>query len=83
MALRDAASLKRALVKVVRGEAIFLDALAAYEREMIEHGFRAVRLSLQNMERLHSEGLQKLSAKCAFRLMNAFPTLKKRFRSGR
>jgi 2-polyprenyl-6-methoxyphenol hydroxylase-like FAD-dependent oxidoreductase len=83
MALRDAAALKRALVKVVRGEALLLDALAAYEREMIEHGFRAVRLSLQNMERLHSEGLQKFSAKCVFRLMNAFPALKERFRRGR
>jgi 2-polyprenyl-6-methoxyphenol hydroxylase-like FAD-dependent oxidoreductase len=82
MALRDAAALKRALAKVARGEVLLLDALAGYEREMIEHGFRAVRLSLQNMERLHSEGLQKFSAKCVFRLMNALPTLKERFRSG-
>ena len=83
MALRDAATLKRALVKVAREEVLLLDALAAYEREMIEHGFRAVRLSLQNMERLHSEGLQQLFAKCVFRLMNTFPTLKERFRSER
>lgn len=83
MALRDAAALKRALVKAARGEVLLLDALAAYEREMIEHGFHAVRLSLHNMERLHSEGLQKLFAKSVFLLMNTFPTLKERFRSGR
>jgi hypothetical protein len=46
-------------------------------------GFRAVCLSLENMERLHSEGLSKVLAKFAFRLMNALPPLKERFRSGR
>jgi 2-polyprenyl-6-methoxyphenol hydroxylase-like FAD-dependent oxidoreductase len=83
MALRDAAALRRALVKVARGEALLLEALAGYEREMIEHGFRAVCLSLENMERLHSEGLSKVLAKVAFRLMNALPPLKECFRSGR
>jgi hypothetical protein len=38
MALRDAAALRRALVKVARGEALLLGALANYEREMIEQG---------------------------------------------
>jgi 2-polyprenyl-6-methoxyphenol hydroxylase-like FAD-dependent oxidoreductase len=83
MALRDAAALRRALVKVARGEALLLEALAGYEREMIEHGFRAVCLSLENMERLHSEGLSKVLAKVAFRLTNALPPLKECFRSGR
>ena len=83
MALRDAAALRRALVKVARGETLLLEALAGYEQEMIEHGFRAVRLSLENMERLHSEGLSKVLAKFAFRLMNALPPLKELFRSGR
>ena len=83
MALRDAAALRRALVNVARGETLLLEALAGYEQEMIEHGFRAVRLSLENMERLHSEGLNKVLAKFAFRLMNALPPLKELFRSGR
>ena len=83
MALRDAAALRRALVEVARGDALLLEALANYEREMIEHGFRAVRLSLENMERIHSEGLRKVFAKFTFRLMNVVPPLKERFRRGR
>ena len=83
MALRDAAALRRALVKVARGEALLLEALAGYEREMIEHGFRAVRLSLENMQRVHSEGLKKAFAKFGLRLMNVVPVLKEHFRSGR
>lgn len=52
---------------------------------MIEQGFRAIRLSLENMERVHSEGLRKAFANVAFRLINALPPLKlkERFRSGR
>ena len=83
MALRGAAALRRALVKVAQGEALLLEALGNYEREMIEHGFRAVRLSLENMQRVHSEGLRKALAKFALRLMNVVPALKERFRSGR
>jgi 2-polyprenyl-6-methoxyphenol hydroxylase-like FAD-dependent oxidoreductase len=85
MALRDAAALRRALVlvEVTRGDALLLEALANYERELIEHGFRAVRLSLENMGRIHSEGLRKVFAKFAFRLMNVVPPLKERFRRGR
>jgi 2-polyprenyl-6-methoxyphenol hydroxylase-like FAD-dependent oxidoreductase len=83
MALRDAAALRRGLVKVAQGEALLLEALGNYEREMIEHGFRAVRLSLENMQRVHSEGLRKALAKFALRLMNVVPALKERFRSGR
>jgi 2-polyprenyl-6-methoxyphenol hydroxylase-like FAD-dependent oxidoreductase len=81
MALRDAAALKQALVKVAQGEVNLLEALADYEREMIAAGFAAVRLSLANMERLHSEGLKKTCAKLSFRLMNTFPPLKQRLRS--
>jgi 2-polyprenyl-6-methoxyphenol hydroxylase-like FAD-dependent oxidoreductase len=83
MALRDAAALRRALVEVARGDALLLEALADYEREMIEEGFRAVSLSLENMERVHSEALGKVFAKFAFRLMNVVPPLKGRFRRGR
>jgi hypothetical protein len=50
---------------------------------MIELGFNAVRLSLENMERVHSEGIRKAFAKFAFRLMNTFPPLKERFGNNR
>jgi len=58
-ALRDAAALRRVLVGVVRGESPLLESLAAYEREMIEYGFRAVRASLANMRLVHSEGIAR------------------------
>ena len=83
MALRDAAALRRALVKVAREELPLLAALSDYEREMIQCGFRAVRLSVESMERVHSEGLKKELAKFVFRVMNAYPSLKQRFRNGR
>jgi 2-polyprenyl-6-methoxyphenol hydroxylase-like FAD-dependent oxidoreductase len=83
MALREAAALRRGLLKVARGDLPLLPALADYEREMIELGFNAVRLSLENMERVHSEGIRKAFAKFAFRLMNTFPPLKERFGNNR
>ena len=78
-ALRDAAALRRVLVSVVRGELPLLESLAAYEREMIEYGFRAVRSSLANMRLVHSEGIARGLSKLGFRLMNLFPRLKERF----
>ena len=78
-ALRDAAALRRVLVGVVRGESPLLESLAAYEREMIEYGFRAVRTSLANMRLVHSEGIARGLSKLGFRLMNLFPRLKEKF----
>ena len=78
-ALRDAAALRRVLVSVVRGELPLLESLAAYEREMIEYGFRAVRSSLANMRLVHSEGIARGLSKLGFRLMNLFPRLKEKF----
>jgi 2-polyprenyl-6-methoxyphenol hydroxylase-like FAD-dependent oxidoreductase len=79
VALRDAATLRRVLVSVVRGESPLLESLAAYEREMVEYGFRAVRASLANMRLLHSEGIRRELTKFGFRLMNLFPPLKEKF----
>ena len=56
-----------------------LESLAAYEREMIEYGFRAVRASLANMRMVHSEGIGRELTKLGFRLMNLFPQLKGKF----
>ena len=82
-ALRDAAALRQALVGVARGERPLLSALAAYEREMIEYGFRAVRMSLENMQRVHSEGISREFTKFIFCMMNLVPPLKERFHSNR
>jgi hypothetical protein len=79
VALRDAAALRRALVPVVRGESFLLESLGAYEREMIEYGFRAVSASLANMRLVHSQGVKRELTKLGFRLMNLFPHLKGKF----
>jgi 2-polyprenyl-6-methoxyphenol hydroxylase-like FAD-dependent oxidoreductase len=55
-ALRDAAALRRALAAVNASEKELLPALAAYERDMIDYGFAAVRTSRADMERFHAEG---------------------------
>jgi 2-polyprenyl-6-methoxyphenol hydroxylase-like FAD-dependent oxidoreductase len=55
-ALRDAEALYKALAAVNRGEAVLLTALACYEREMIDYGFRAVQSSLSSMQRFHATG---------------------------
>jgi 2-polyprenyl-6-methoxyphenol hydroxylase-like FAD-dependent oxidoreductase len=53
-ALQDAAALRRALVAVARGQTGLIEALAAYERDMIGYGFAAVQRSLKDMERFHA-----------------------------
>ncbi|GAA4487258.1 FAD-dependent monooxygenase [Actinoallomurus oryzae] len=50
-ALRDAANLTTALGKVAHGEPL-IPALAAYEAEMIDYGFAAVRTSAANGHRM-------------------------------
>ena len=58
---------------------LLLESRAAYEREMIEYGFRAVRASLANVRLVHSEGIGRELTKLGFRLMNLFPHLKGKF----
>jgi 2-polyprenyl-6-methoxyphenol hydroxylase-like FAD-dependent oxidoreductase len=79
-ALRDAAALRRSLAAVVRGGGDLLDALAAYERDMIRYGFAAVRASLKNMDRFHAEGrLARTMVKSLFRVIDHVPPLKRVF----
>ena len=81
-ALRDAAALRQALRAVDRGESDLIPALAAYEREMVGYGFRAVRESLRNMERFHKQGsLTRAFTKLFFRTIDAVPPLKAAFLS--
>jgi 2-polyprenyl-6-methoxyphenol hydroxylase-like FAD-dependent oxidoreductase len=56
MALLDADSLRRALLRVYRGESELIPALHGYEAEMIDRGFRAVEASLKQMKQVHSQG---------------------------
>ena len=81
-ALRDAAALRQALRAVDRGENNLIPALAAYERGMVDYGFRAVRASLRNMERFHAQGsLTRAFTKLFFRTIDAVPPLKAAFLS--
>ena len=79
-ALWDAARLTRALVDVHAGRTPLLDAVASYEREMIEHGFAAVRASQQEMRRLHDRSLLgRLATKTMFRAADRVRPLKALF----
>jgi len=70
-ALRDAAALRKALVAVDRGEQDLLPALAAYERAMIDYGFKAVGVSLGMMRRVHEESeIGRAIAKLVFRAVD-------------
>jgi 2-polyprenyl-6-methoxyphenol hydroxylase-like FAD-dependent oxidoreductase len=83
-ALRDAAALRQALDGVSRGEQELLPALAAYERDMIDCGFAAVRSSLANMKRLHADSmLSRFATKTTFRIANVLPPLQRIFGSER
>jgi 2-polyprenyl-6-methoxyphenol hydroxylase-like FAD-dependent oxidoreductase len=83
-ALHDAQLLTESLAGVAEGQHALLPALAAYERNMIEHGFAAVRSSLADMSRLHAKsGLQRLATKAFFRLVDMGPPLQRVFRGAR
>jgi 2-polyprenyl-6-methoxyphenol hydroxylase-like FAD-dependent oxidoreductase len=79
-ALRDAEALRKALVTVDRGDDALLVALARYEREMIDYGFRAVQSSLKNMERFHATGrFSRMLTKTLFRAVDHLSPLKSAF----
>lgn len=83
-ALFDAQLLMEALAGVTEQRRALLPALAAYERDMIEHGFAEVRVSLADMNRLHAKsGLQRLATKAFFRLVDMAPPLQRVFRGTR
>jgi 2-polyprenyl-6-methoxyphenol hydroxylase-like FAD-dependent oxidoreductase len=81
-ALWDAALLTRTLLDVRDGRAPLLDAVARYERQMIEHGFAAVRASQQEMRRLHHKSLLgRLATKTLFRAADRVGPLKALFQA--
>ena len=78
-ALRDAALLRDALRDVDAGQRELLPALAAYEHEMIDRGFAAVRASLAQMNRIHTRSsLSRLATRTVFRVLDAAPWLRSR-----
>jgi 2-polyprenyl-6-methoxyphenol hydroxylase-like FAD-dependent oxidoreductase len=78
MALEDAVRLKRALVAGARGERDLLAAIAAYEREMRDYGFRAARNSLAAMRQSVGAGPLRLTAqRLMFRAIDRLPPVKR------
>lgn len=79
VALRDAALLAAKLASAHRGETTVLDAIHAYESEMIVYGFDAVRTSRKAMEQAHADSrIGRAIAKVVFKTLDAVPRLKHR-----
>jgi salicylate hydroxylase len=79
MALKDAVRLCTALTAAHAGRRALIEALHAYETEMIDYGFRAVRLSLEAMQRAMPDGRLRLAVSRGFlRTVNRVPPLKLR-----
>jgi 2-polyprenyl-6-methoxyphenol hydroxylase-like FAD-dependent oxidoreductase len=80
MALRDAWSLAQALTSVQRGKVALLSAIQAYEAEMREYGFAAVRAALgYTRQTTSSNRLERLGSRAWFRACNSLPPLKRVF----
>ena len=86
-ALRDAALLCRAFTAAARGVKTVVDAIAAYEAEMIPYGFARVADSLNNNgtsadDPLYRPGLGRLAlfaARSYFSLSARIPALRRKF----
>jgi salicylate hydroxylase len=79
VALKDAVRLCSALAAVDRGERTLVDAIGAYETEMIGYGFRAVRASLLAMQQATVESpVRRIASRAFLRVVNRLPPLKQR-----
>ncbi|HEV2779600.1 MAG TPA: NAD(P)/FAD-dependent oxidoreductase [Actinophytocola sp.] len=77
-ALRDGRLLARNLVAASRGERDLLEAIADYERQMIEYGFAAVRTSLRSAHQFVSDNpIGRTMFKTVLRFFSAVPPLKR------
>jgi 2-polyprenyl-6-methoxyphenol hydroxylase-like FAD-dependent oxidoreductase len=82
-ALRDAHLLGRRLVAAHRGRLPLAEAVGGYQREMLDYGFAAVRLSLRNARQAGSANPVARRAFRAFlRTANALPPVKRRMFAG-
>jgi 2-polyprenyl-6-methoxyphenol hydroxylase-like FAD-dependent oxidoreductase len=78
-ALRDAQLLRRNLT----GGLPLIPALAAYEKEMLDYGFAAVRQSLRNARRAaHSSGLSRAAFRTTLRVTAAVPPMRRAMARG-
>jgi 2-polyprenyl-6-methoxyphenol hydroxylase-like FAD-dependent oxidoreductase len=79
VALRDAELLSRHLVAAARGEREVVDAVAGYERQMREYGYKAVRASLRSAQQFVGENeVGRYLFKSVLRLLRRFPSVKRR-----
>ena len=78
VALRDASLLCRNLASAHKGETTVLEAIHAYESEMLVYGFEAVRTSRKALEQAHADSrVGKAIARIVFRMLNRVPPLKR------
>lgn len=78
-ALRDALGLYRALVAADRREHGLIEGLHAYEADMIDYGFAAVRTSLTAANQSVSDSrFARGAGKLVFRTANAIPAMKRK-----
>lgn len=79
VALRDAALLAGTLATVARGERELLAAIADYERQMIDYGFKAVRASVRSAHQFVGESTAtRFMFKSVLRIMQTFPAIKRK-----
>jgi salicylate hydroxylase len=78
IALKDAARLRDALVAGASGARPLIDAIRAYETEMLRYGFAAVKNSLAAMEQTVGENeFARTLARAAFRVIDRLPPVKR------
>jgi salicylate hydroxylase len=77
IALKDAMRLRDALVAAHKGERELLEAIHAYEEDMIRYGFTAVEKSRLAMEQaLTTSDVQRKISRAALRIIDKLPALK-------
>jgi 2-polyprenyl-6-methoxyphenol hydroxylase-like FAD-dependent oxidoreductase len=82
-ALRDADLLRRRLIAAHRGEIGLTEAVADYERRMLEYGFAAVKQSLRNTKQVRSPNRVRTAVfRTVLRVVNAVPMFKRRMAAG-
>jgi 2-polyprenyl-6-methoxyphenol hydroxylase-like FAD-dependent oxidoreductase len=78
IALKDAVRLCDAIVAGESGERPLIDAIQAYEAEMLRYGFSAVKNSLRAMEQTVGENeFGRTLARAAFRIIDRLPPVKR------
>ncbi len=78
-ALRDADLLRRKLTAVAAGKEELIPALHGYERQMLDYGFAAVRLSLRNARQTSSPNrFGRTAFRTMLRTVSAVPPMRRR-----